>query len=60
MRRAARAQAVKYRDATTAEDDALSDFVEDTQLMHGFAILLMIGSASQTLAISHFTSARQY
>jgi hypothetical protein len=60
VRRAARAQTVKHRDATTAEDEALSDFVEDTQLMHGFTTLLMIGSASRTFAISHFKDARAY
>src|SRR5687768_18599980 len=46
MRRAARAQTVKHRDATTTEDKALSHFVEDAQLMHGFTTLLMIGSAA--------------
>jgi hypothetical protein len=60
MRRAGRTQMVKHRDSTTAEDEALSDFVEDTQLMHGFTTLLMIGSASRTFAISHFTYSRQH
>jgi hypothetical protein len=49
VRRAAWAQAIKHRDATTAEDEALSDFVEDTQLMHGFTTLLMIGVRFQNI-----------
>ena len=57
---AARAQAVKHRDASTAEDGALSDLVENTQLMHGFTTLLMMESASRTFAVSHFTYARQH
>jgi hypothetical protein len=40
---------VKHRNSTTAENEALSDFVEDTQLMHEFTTLLMIGSADRTL-----------
>jgi hypothetical protein len=47
VRRAARAQTVKHRDATAAKDEALADFVEDTQPMHGFTTLLMTGSAAQ-------------
>jgi hypothetical protein len=45
MRRPERVQAVEHRNATTAEDDALSDFVRDTQPVHGFTTLLMIGFA---------------
>src|SRR5262249_54539330 len=54
MCRAARAQSVKHRDATTAEDEALLDLIEDTQLMHRFTTLLTNGSASQTFANSTF------
>ena len=46
---AARAQAVKHRDASTAEDGSLSDLVENTQLMHGFTTLLMIGVGFQNI-----------
>jgi len=35
VRRAAWVQALKDCDATTTKGEALADFIEDTQLMHG-------------------------
>ena len=59
MRGVARTQAVKHRDATAPEHDALADFVLDTRPMHRFTTSLKIRCASRVITISHFSSARR-